>query len=211
MIATAVFGVQKKKIAIQNRVAVRGTRLLDPDDVDPTIEESLIESIREYVEPGESVVVVGGGRGVSTVWMARQVGPDGSVITYEPGDKSFDGVTQTVEMNGASHIADVRRAAVGPTVLVRGSPDGSGRLEPDELPECDVLELDCEGAELEILENLEIRPRIIIVETHGFLDSSASDTVDALEQLGYEIVDKKTEIEDEGVHILTAKRADRVG
>jgi hypothetical protein len=39
------------------------------------------------------------------------------------------------------------------------------QVTPAELPECDVLELNCEGSEIGILRNMTIRPRAIAVET----------------------------------------------
>jgi hypothetical protein len=54
-------------------------------------------------------------------------------------------------------------------------------VRPQFLPQADVIEMDCEGAELEIIENLSIRPRVITVETH----SNHDDVLNALEKIGY--------------------------
>lgn len=37
---------------------------------------------------------------------------------------------------------------------------------PQKIPACDVLELDCEGAEIEIIESINFTPRALIVELH---------------------------------------------
>jgi hypothetical protein len=47
-------------------------------------------------------------------------------------------------------------------------------ISPAELPECDILELDGEGAESLILRNMTIRPRVIAVETHGVYGAPTS-------------------------------------
>jgi hypothetical protein len=47
-------------------------------------------------------------------------------------------------------------------------------LPPSELPPCNVLELDCEGAEVEILREMNIQPRVILVETHDHFSAGNS-------------------------------------
>jgi hypothetical protein len=47
--------------------------------------------------------------------------------------------------------------------------------------------MDCEGAEVTILENLEIRPQYIIIESHGTQES----IIESLSDMGYEIVSKE--------------------
>lgn len=59
------------------------TRYVPGDD--PDYEEQYVGCIRTYIEAGESVVLVGGGEGVSTVAAANQVGPDGRIDVYEGG------------------------------------------------------------------------------------------------------------------------------
>ena len=43
-----------------------------------------------------------------------------------------------------------------------------------DLQDCDVLEMNFEGAAIEILRHLSIRPRLIIVEIHKVRDDSPS-------------------------------------
>jgi hypothetical protein len=119
---------------------------------------------------------------------------------------TFHVLQETIEANAEGHIATAKRAAVGPEVKVRGTPDGSANIAPDELPDCDVLEMDCDGAEIEILEKMQIRPDLIIVETHGIYDTPESDVRDALGDIGYEVVDTTVESEKHGISILTAER-----
>jgi hypothetical protein len=68
------------------------------------------------------------------------------------------------------------------------------------------LELDCEGAELEILRKLEIEPRAIIVETHAHLGSPPKEIKRLLEERSYEVVSVGTERETRGVYVLASVR-----
>jgi hypothetical protein len=45
--------------------------------------------------------------------------------------------------------------------------------------------MDCEGSETDILKNMNIRPRVIIVETHGFLGAPTENTLESLKCMGY--------------------------
>ena len=67
-------------------------------------------------------------------------------------------------------------SAMMPTVAV---------VAPEALPPCDVLELDCEGAEVEILSTMTIRPRVILTETHGLYGAPTPRVVELLGKIGY--------------------------
>jgi hypothetical protein len=47
-----------------------------------------------------------------------------------------------------------------------GNTLNSALVHPKYLPECDYLELDCEGSEKSILEKMRINPKFIVVEVH---------------------------------------------
>ena len=80
----------------------------------------------------------------------------------------------------------VNHAIVGEAISVYGAPeDLSPRVvTPADLPECDVLALDCEGAEIVILRNLKFRPRAIAVESHGIYGAPSKMVRELLEQAG---------------------------
>jgi hypothetical protein len=50
--------------------------------------------------------------------------------------------------------------------------------------------LDCEGAEVEILRELIIRPRVILVETHGLFGAPTDLVASLLETRGYVVSDR---------------------
>jgi hypothetical protein len=82
----------------------------------------------------------------------------------------------------------VEHAVVGDAVGVYGD-DAGPILAVGQLPECDVLEMDCEGAELGILRAMVIRPRAVLVETHGNVGGSSSEVAVSLGRLGYRVSD----------------------
>ena len=68
--------------------------------------------------------------------------------------------------------------------------------------ECDVLVMDCEGAEIPILQNLQISPRLIIVEAHPLLNSPKEEVIKLLDKLGYEII--SSDSRGESLDVLSA-------
>lgn len=193
-----------KKVGVYNGVPVRDRGLLDVTDVQENYEGALVESIRSTVETGDDCVVVGGGRGVSGVIAANAAGPDADVTIYEGSQNQVELVSDTVELAQVSKWTTVKHAVVSEAVDIYGETGTADRIQPQEIVDCEALILDCEGAELNIIEALSQHPEKIIVETHGVFDSPESEVRDALNSQDYNVVDKKTEYEDRGIHVLTA-------
>ena len=154
----------------------------------PNYESGLVSGIEQHIEAGMDVIIVGGGWGVTAVEAARQVGEQGSVTVYEGAEKEVRQVRNTAELNGCSDIVDVRHAIVGSGLNLRGDRGDANLIPPEELPRCDVLELDCEGAEIGILQNLSYSPPTILLETHGIYDASTERVQDLLESLQYSVI-----------------------
>jgi hypothetical protein len=200
----AFFGLPSRKIGVYNGVAVRKDVLLRPKDVHQRYEKALIRQIRETLQPGERVVVVGGGNGVSTTVAAQKVGESGEVTTYE-GSRTRSNIAQeTCELNKVAERVEVKHAIVSHERRLFSEAEDAAVVDPEDLPTCDVLIMDCEGAELDILRNLSLRPRAIIVETHGFLNSPEREIREILTESGYSVVDRGKEDEEKGVFVLTA-------
>lgn len=198
--------VLPRKIASLNGVPVRYVKFLDATDTFPEYEASLVASIREWVDGREQAVIVGGGAGVSTVVTARYIDIDGSVTVYEASSEQANLVAETVVLNNVAPTVRVRQAVVGENRSVWGTSSDSSVVAPEELPPCDVLVMDCEGAESVILKSMTVEPDMILVETHGHLESPTSTVRSLLAERGYDVVDEKTEIEELGVDVLTAVR-----
>ncbi|WP_323191856.1 hypothetical protein [Halostella sp. PRR32] len=199
------------KVGVFNGVASRRIRLLDLTDTFPDYEAAVVDATRERVGPGDEVVVVGGGYGVTSVAAARAAGPDGHVTTYEPARNRFEIARHTASLNEVEDRVSVRRKLVGPGVKIDGEGDRTDRVSPSALPDCDVLELDCEGAEAAIIESMTARPRSVVVETHGCFGTPESDTREALAERGYEVIDRTPDEPDRGIVVLTAERVTEHG
>lgn len=198
-----------RKIASFNGVPVRQPRLLDTTDVRPDYEDSIVSAVTQKVQQGDKIVVVGGGWGVGSVYAARQAGSNGRVTVFEGGSEQVDQVRETIELSRVDDRVDIRHTVVGPDEEVYGQSDRARSIDPDELPMCDVLILDCEGAETAILEKSSIRPRTIIVETHHMYDAPASEVRTLLVESGYEVVGERLEATSYGeLPVLTARYQD---
>jgi hypothetical protein len=165
-----------------------------------------VESHKEFTRTGDKVVIIGGGRGVTTVHALQESEPGGDVIVYEPSKKHSEIVQEVVELNGIESSYEIRNILVGPEIEVYDDSTSYETINPNELPQCDVLEMDCEGAELEIIKNMIISPRVIILEVHPQRYKHAPEAVDELIEMGYDIVSRRS---NEG-ECLTDSRFDEI-
>lgn len=153
----------------------------------PAYEDAEIDAVRKYTEKGDKVVIVGGGRGITPTAAANSVGEKGHVIAYEASVDRISRARKTVQHNQVSDIVDLHHSIIGRAESVAGEIGSASALPPDELPTCDFLELDCEGAEEQILEEMTISPRVISVETHETMGASHSNVLSMLDDRGYNI------------------------
>jgi hypothetical protein len=112
------------------------------------------------------------------------VTPEGSVVVYEGAASRVDQIRQVIESEGVADRVQVRHAVVGEPRSLRGDRGDARAVAPDQLPDCDVLELDCEGTELEILPALDSRPWVMLVETHGMHDAPTEAVASELRTMG---------------------------
>jgi hypothetical protein len=126
---------------------------------------------------------------VTAVTAALATTDKGSVTCFEGDLAGVRAVRRAASLNGVEAHLTVVHAVVSEAIGVYGSEVSRTIVRPDELPACDVLELDCEGAETNILREMTIDPRVIVVETHGFLGSATADVRRLLESRGYSVDD----------------------
>jgi len=183
-----LYHLPSRKIGVYNGVAVRNVRILDKKDVFSSHEKELIQAIRDNVVNGEKAVLIGGGSGASSVVTAHQVGNTGKVTAFEAVKFRCKQIEETIELNKVTEIVSVRHAIVEKPIHLLGDDERAPIIMAKELPDCDVLIMDCEGAEFPILKNNEKKPRKIIVETHSHFGSSQKDVKDILTKSGYNII-----------------------
>ncbi|WP_267639790.1 FkbM family methyltransferase [Haloarchaeobius amylolyticus] len=179
---------------VLNGVAVPGTEFDEEADHYPDHEGTVVRALRRHVRRGDRVVVVGGGWGTTSVVAARMTHFEGAVTTYEPSPRMLAILRRTIDVNRVADVVSVEHAAVGTVSAnserIFGEADGE-QVPPDELPDCDVLDLDCEGAELEILRGMPCRPRLLTVEAHPHVGCSQAAVEAELDALGYEVLWKE--------------------
>ncbi len=201
-----MFILPLRKIAVYNGIAVRGVDLLEKKDVFPEHEAELISAIRNYVKPDEKAILIGGGSGASSVVTAHQVGQKGEVITYEAVKRLYEKILETLKLNQVEKIVKAYHAIIEKPVYLLGKDENATLLPASNLQDCDVLIMDCEGAELPILKNVKIRPYKIIVETHRHFGSSDKDVSDVLSKLGYELVSSQVRSTDIKILVAVLKK-----
>lgn len=143
---------------------------------------------REFTRSGDHVVILGGAWGVSAVVAARQTGATGRVTVFEGSKKYASYTEETIRLNDVSDRCTVIPRIVGPEFGVYDG-DAGERMDPRELPPCDVLEMDVEGSELDILKSMTLHPPVLIVEMHPRQGpySSPNEAYDLLIERKYRI------------------------
>ena len=196
-----------RKEGVLNGVVVKHPRLLDRTTEFPEYESVLLNGVRSMVEPGDRVLVIGAGRGVSTVTASQQAGEGGTVTAIEASSQMLPIIKYSIDANPTPAPVELRHAVVGEVSEYSEEhygPGDGGVLSPDELPGADVAILDCEGAELALVPRLEAER--FIIETHGSFGSPTKQVRDRLTDRGYSIVSDTVEQPERDIHILVATR-----
>lgn len=162
-------------------------------------EENCIAALRKNVKSGDLVTIVGGGYGVTGI-VAMEAG--GQVTLIEASKIRADDISEAWKKYKLS--GTVIHGFVGSIISTWGELDGAIKIE--KLPKCDILELDCEGAESEILSNLDIEPRVIIVESHGHLGSSSNRVKSLLTDKGYRIAEEMVENYENDIIVFVGEK-----
>jgi hypothetical protein len=194
------------KIAVYNHVAVTNeARLFDRTEIFPNYKESNISFLRECVSPNDDVVVIGGGVGVTSIVSARMTGKDGEVVVYEASSEQMKKTIENINLNGEDDVCTVEHAVVGELNQSGGHLGNPDEVPVNTLPECNLIEIDCEGAENHILSNLEAHPEHIIVETHPKKGAGTEGIETLLNEKGYKPIGKEADPVDG--HVLLARKS----
>lgn len=197
----------RDELEVISGVPVRNAALFDRTDI-RSFEAIQADALRRRVSPGDEVVVVGGGFGVTPTVAAQRVAPDGQVDVFEPCQSRAEQARETFSLAGVEEWVSVHEAAVGtlgPGTDADADTGGSKTISPADLPECDVLEIDCEGAELDILQGLDQRPRLVLIEVHPDEEVDESAVRDWLVRNDYRIVREGREAPDTPVFVALSE------
>lgn len=176
--------------------------------------------VKEYSKAGfeigdhDNIVDVGSHVGIFSVYASRFC-KNGRIVSYEPVEKNFRLLQENLELNRLKNVSAFNVAIAakkGKIKIYHGEDQAASTIygdshnytEIDTIPlrevfdsgqmeRCDLLKLDCEGAEYEILASLpdEYFNRInrICMEYHQIRDSNRllADMMHRLEKLGYRV------------------------
>lgn len=143
-------------------------------------EREMLSAIQETLKPGDVFLDVGSSLGIFTVFGAKAVGPQGTVVACEPGTSSYNRLQMNIELNGLNNVTRLKlalsdRRSVRKLLLGESSSlshltdlpnvDGSSEnvqtadydslVEEDGLPIPRVVKMDIEGHEYAALKGME--------------------------------------------------------
>jgi len=174
------------------QIVIKRPRLLDTSvGATQVFERAECDAIRDLVEHGDHVVVIGGGYGSTTVLASRLAGPDGRVEVWEAAPEMAELTRWAIEHNETSAPISVYETPVATVTESSreqfGEPSvGRSPLHPSQVPSGDVWTMDCEGAESEILPAANL-PGRVAVEVH----ESLTDVERVCEALGEGEIDRR--------------------
>lgn len=145
--------------------------------------------LRESVKKGDKVTIIGGGRGVSAVAAAWQVGETGQIYVYEGSPEMVTKIRKTTHINDVREQCDIVQKVVETGINVYGEKDRSMEtISIDDVQMGDVLLMDCEGAEYAIMEQFNKQPRKIVIEIHPHKTKYEYDEIITyLSNMGYSL------------------------
>lgn len=175
-----------------------------------------IRFLKSIAEPGMRVIDIGANRGLTTVAVAREVGIRGHVYAFEPVPEYYDVLKANLARNAADNVSVHQLALSNRTTRIRFYKHGQGSgitptddaellwveattvgdfLGEQETSRIDILNMDCEGSELLVLQGAEAvlqeqSPQIFCEIHHEYLKElgqSVRDVASLLRRLDYVI------------------------
>ncbi len=154
-----------------------------------TYEPEQTQAFQRIIRPGDVVYDIGAHYGYYTLLSSALAGPNGRVVAFEPSPPNLEYLQKHIRINRCDNVSVVELALSdheGTARFENRAGSGTAHLSPDgaievkittldsiaaSLPAPRVLKIDCEGAEVEVLEGGEktirtARPAIFL-STHG--------------------------------------------
>lgn len=183
----------------------RAVRITDFTKEQPDYKKGLLDAIRDHVSSGDDIGIIGLGRGVSTVYAVRS---GGVVTAYEAAAEMIEVATTTLQWQGIEDDVDIIHGVVGaPGGSIYGEKVGE-RISPAELNH-DILVMDCEGAEVSIIESIAgvpTRPETIIVECHPEFDAGLEAVRSSLATADFAPISRSPIHPESEKQVVVAKR-----
>ena len=68
--------------------------------------------IQNHCKKGDTVIDIGAHLGIFSFFLAKQVGPTGKVYSFEPSEKTFDALSQTIKFNDFGSFVKPSKTAI---------------------------------------------------------------------------------------------------
>lgn len=113
------------------------------------------------VEPGDRVLEAGAHHGELMLFLARWIGPEGRIVTFEPVPHNVEVVRQNIELNGFDHVTLVGKAVGAETGTTWITDESNAQVtgKAGSGVEVDVVPLDAYA---------DIRPTLVKIDVEGF-------------------------------------------
>ena len=151
-----------------DNILTKGKNVIDQDELGILISHDLVTNDEDII------CAVGVGNGISLIHNCLKDKPEKSFIGIEASSKQIKNTIKNAKLNNICENKYYLINGFGGTnsSYIYGDKKqiSDDFIDINQL-KFDVLELDCEGAELHILKNLTLKPKHIIVETHPSLVS----------------------------------------
>jgi len=181
-----------------------------------------VEFLRSIARLGMHVVEVGANRGVTAIALAKKIGKAGRLYAFEPVAEYYTQLKENLSANGVDNVSAYNLALSDRRGRIRLYKRGEGTgitssddaeqlwvgaatiadfLAEQKTERIDLLNLDCEGSELLVLQGAkpilgQQAPQIFCEIHHPFLEQlgqSADDIVRFLQELAYDVRPLKVE------------------
>lgn len=170
-----------------------------------------MEMLGRFLKPGDTVLDLGANIGAHMLYFARQVGPTGRVISFEPQRVVFQTLCANAALNSLTHVWTLNAGAgesEGQTHLPpldytrsdnfgavsldnaeEGEPVPVRTVDSLELPSCALIKVDVEGWEVQALrgakDTLARCQPLLYMENHNTHQADA--LIDLVQESGYRI------------------------
>ncbi|PIU68578.1 MAG: hypothetical protein COS84_00795 [Armatimonadetes bacterium CG07_land_8_20_14_0_80_40_9] len=181
-----------------------------------THEAAEVKFLQSIAEEGMNALDIGGHIGITAITIAKKIGKDGLVYSFEPVPEYLDILKKNIAHNKIKNIKVFNKAVTNRVETSDFYQDGGGSsivpkegiekfsvkttaidvfLDEEKIDKIDLINMDSEGAELLVLKGAEKtlrrnKVKIFCEIHHGFLshfNQSAKDIVDYLQKLNYEV------------------------